>query len=911
MGYHVCDPHLFFILFFPMSAFFLGQMDYIYFLYGLAFVFLGIVSFLLNNVKKYEIAWGFLAAFGMFHGLHEWTELLIMIFPGHVWLAAVRIIFLLSGFGALFEFARRSFDPLKKYRQSIWMYLPIVVILFIGWRFNGGGFSIGAGPGSAWELSVRYSLGAIGALLAGISLWRASAHKDIEKKLFRIVAIAFWFYALSQFGAGQALFFSNIGFPLPLMRGILAVIIFMCILFQYEITFFKEGHGLEMKMNSSILKKRVFFFLLFLMGTIFIGGIVINSLANQSKIEMRNETRNTISVVSENLQGYMNNAQNMTQTLANFPAILNILEQEGENGDAVNFILDECQQTLGDSVCYVMNTKGVVIGSSNRDAQDSFLGKNYAFRPYFLQAMKGESGALFALGVTSNRPGYYASNPLKNERKEIIGAVVVKINLENVEQIMHVYQNMFLVSSDGIILLSGNPEFKGKSIVPLNATLKESLIKSQQFGPNTFEPILTSWPQDGSIVEIGHYAFLVSSKRINGSGWNIVFLHPINQIQHYRFFGIILTLLFYFGLIVFVLIIQMIKRNTVFSYFASVVYSSQDAIIGKDLSGKILTWNEGAEKMYGYTSDEMIGKTIDLLLPAAQQEKNKVFLSIVREGESVGDFEMLHLKKNKELFDVSVSVSPIKDSSNVRMGVSVIARDVSRARKLEKMQSEFVSIASHQLRTPLTGIKWFSELLLNGSVGKLQNEQKNYMQQIAESTERMISLVNDLLEVSHIDAKGSYKIILKREDFSKSLQTVVDQQSFLAQKKEITISTDPMCLKKFMITMDHVKIEQVLQNIISNAIKFSPKKGTIFVSCEKRPDQLICSITDHGLGIPAHQQSQVFEKFFRADNSVDAGSGTGLGLYIAKNIVELHKGKIWFESEENKGSTFHFSLPLK
>jgi len=369
-------------------------------------------------------------------------------------------------------------------------------------------------------------------------------------------------------------------------------------------------------------------------------------------------------------------------------------------------------------------------------------------------------------------------------------------------------------------------------------------------------------------------------------------------------------LLFYIILLISVSNVQIIKKNLSVQYFASMVFSSLDAIVGKDFTGKILSWNSGAEKTYGYSAEEMIGRNLIVLMKEADQEKYKKQMDSVSAGKIIENFEMKHVKKNGEVIDVSITDSPLRDVEGHLIGSTMISRDVSRLKKLEKMRAEFVSIASHQLRTPLTGIKWFSELLLNGRVGELKKEQREYMQQISDSNQRMIDLVNDLLEVSHIDDEAKYKMYLSKYDFSDVIKKVIDQQKVVAKIRKVTIELEANCLKKTMMNIDHVRMEDVLENILSNAIKFSKPKSTISVSCKKSSKELICSVRDTGPGIPKHQQNRIFEKFFRADNAVEAGNGTGLGLYIAKSIVEAHKGKMWFESELGKGSTFYFSLPI-
>ena len=847
------------------------------------------------------MSWLSLCLFGIFGGTFVWLQLIQIIFGSFFWLSVTLVLFLVAAFAALFEFGRRS---LEKYNKifGIWLLIVFLIIPLIGWRFGGL---------AGIDHFSRYSLGFFGSMLTAIAFWLYSNQKSVEKILLRMIAITFLVYSFSLWVILAEFFLQKTGFPIQFFRFILCDIIFLCVWFQYQ-TFIRQEETKQMPLKKiSHQWKQISLFLFILLVPIVVGYIFITLLGYQAKKEIYLESKATIDLVSGNLQDTIRVAKDMTVTLSIFPDVVKALENEDVNGDAENAVLDQYQKVNGDSVCYVMNKEGLVIASSNRHASDSFLGKSYAFRPYFLQAMKGDAGSYFALGVTSKRPGYYASYPVKNEQNQIIGAVVIKINLDNIEEIFARYQYMFLVSPEGVVFLEGVPFLKGKSLIPLSDSVTHSIQKSQQFGSSTFDALFDTWPEDSSRVTVENRPFFLRSTKINGSGWMLMYLQPTERVEYYRLFGITSILLFYILFITFIVITQMIRRNTISSYFASVVLGSQDAIIGKDLRGKIVTWNDGAEKIYGYTKDEMFGKTIDVLLPKDQQEKNRMVLDVIRHGKAVENFEMKHLNKKGEVFDVSVSISPIKDASGVSIGVSTVARDISRMKRLEKMKTEFVSIASHQLRTPLTGIKWFSELLLDEKAGRLTKYQKSYLKEISDSNKRMISLVNDLLEVSHIDDKEKYPLSMTQGDFAEFIQKAVSQQAVIAKMKKVTIQLDPSCSKKLLLTLDWVKMDQVIQNILNNAIKFSPEKGTIEIVCKRPNGQIVCGVTDHGLGIPAAQQSRIFEKFFRADNAVNAGTGTGLGLYIAKSILEVHHGKIWFESKENHGTTFYFSLPIK
>lgn len=224
----------------------------------------------------------------------------------------------------------------------------------------------------------------------------------------------------------------------------------------------------------------------------------------------------------------------------------------------------------------------------------------------------------------------------------------------------------------------------------------------------------------------------------------------------------------------------------------------------------------------------------------------------------------------------------------------------------EKMKS-FVSVTSHQLRTPLTGIKWLLQILKKNPENNLSENQHHLLEQISETNERLIHLVNNLLNVSKLETEG---IEVKREinDIQKTVEHVLQDNISLIKTNKITVVNK--IKKELMVFVDEEKISQVFHNLISNALKYANKKITIEFKKEK--GLIVFTVKDDGMGIPEEQQAKLFQKFFRASNAkAKKIEGSGLGLYIAKMIVEAHKGKIWYESHENDGSAFHFSISLK
>lgn len=227
----------------------------------------------------------------------------------------------------------------------------------------------------------------------------------------------------------------------------------------------------------------------------------------------------------------------------------------------------------------------------------------------------------------------------------------------------------------------------------------------------------------------------------------------------------------------------------------------------------------------------------------------------------------------------------------------------------ERLKTDFVTLSSHQLRTPLSAVKWFTEIVMTERAGKLNRKQMDYLREIHRSNERAIALVNDLLQVSRVQ-EGKLHLDLTPVDVVALTQEMIEANRALLTANDISLDLQVINGPVPKMQIDKAKIKRVIQNILSNAIKYTPRGGGVQVILKNTAKEVAVSITDSGVGIPADQQSRVFERFFRGTNVTKIQpDGTGLGLFIAKSLVEAHHGKIWFESTEGEGTVFHFSLP--
>jgi len=234
-----------------------------------------------------------------------------------------------------------------------------------------------------------------------------------------------------------------------------------------------------------------------------------------------------------------------------------------------------------------------------------------------------------------------------------------------------------------------------------------------------------------------------------------------------------------------------------------------------------------------------------------------------------------------------------------------------REKIVSQMKSEFISIVAHQLRTPLSAVKWVIRMILDGDVGSISKEQREFLVKGYATNERMIKLVSDLLDVTRIEeARFGYKF--SAASLIGIIKEVIKDSSAKAERKGITLSFKEPEEKVPMFELDSERIRLALQNIVDNALNYTLRGGSVDITLEREGNYYKIGVHDTGVGIPKHQQNRIFTKFFRGENVVRMQTeGTGLGLFIVKNIVKRHGGKIWVESEEGKGTSFYFTLPIE
>jgi len=320
--------------------------------------------------------------------------------------------------------------------------------------------------------------------------------------------------------------------------------------------------------------------------------------------------------------------------------------------------------------------------------------------------------------------------------------------------------------------------------------------------------------------------------------------------------------------------------------------------------GKVSFLNVKVREFFGLEDGEGIDKSITSL---AHHPSLGRLVKVLEKENMSPKRAVLELSEDLVLNVSSVSVM----NQDEEIGLMIILHDITRERMVERMKTEFVSIAAHQLRTPLSAVKWILRMILDGDLGKVPKSQAEFLEKTYQSNERMIKLVNDLLNITRIE-EGRFLHSIKPEDIIQIIEKAIIPLREIAERKKLLFECKVPKEKVPEISVDAEKIGLAVQNLVDNAICYT-KQGSIKVVVEFQKDKnsILFSVADTGIGVPKDQQKRLFNRFFRSSTAVKTETeGTGLGLFIAKNIVEAHGGKIWFETEEDKGSTFFFTLPI-
>jgi PAS domain S-box-containing protein len=363
-------------------------------------------------------------------------------------------------------------------------------------------------------------------------------------------------------------------------------------------------------------------------------------------------------------------------------------------------------------------------------------------------------------------------------------------------------------------------------------------------------------------------------------------------------------------------------RGRLASRLAAIVESSDDAIIGKDLTGTVTSWNSSAERIFGYSAAEMIGRSIRLIIPPDRQGEEDHVLGSIRRGDSVAHFETVRLRKGGATVPISLTVSPIRDDAGIVVGASKIARDIterqlaeeelSRARldaeQANRLKDEFLATLSHELRTPLNAVLGYARMLRAGSIEP--ERQPRALEILERNATSLAKIVEDVLDVSRI-ITGKTHLDVQSLDLISVIDQAVGTVRPAAEAKGVHMQA-VVDRQVPPVSGDPSRLQQVFWNLLANAVKFTPGGGRVQIQLASADDAHVeVVVSDTGVGIAPEFLPHVFDRFRQADSRFSREhGGLGLGLAICRHLVELHGGTIHAASDgEGKGATFRVKLP--
>lgn len=347
---------------------------------------------------------------------------------------------------------------------------------------------------------------------------------------------------------------------------------------------------------------------------------------------------------------------------------------------------------------------------------------------------------------------------------------------------------------------------------------------------------------------------------------------------------------------------------------AEALFSSiGEGAIATDEFGRITRINPIALKILGYKESDLLGEWFPKSIVALNDQNmiinlidrpiTKAFLT----GKSITE-KLFYRKKDGQKLPVIITVSPILLADRP-IGAIQVFRDITLEEEVDRMKSEFISLASHQLRTPLSAIKTYSHMLVDGYMGDVTPAQKKSLRTIISATNRMNELISTLLNITRIES-GTIVINSRMLRVDRAAEEVIKELYLAASEKTIELSLAISGKLATSVKTDNLILKEIITNLVSNAIKYTNDGGSVAITVKGRVRDVLLTVKDTGWGIPKDAHDQVFSKFFRAQNTVKRETtGTGLGLYLVKGLLERLNGKIWFESEEGQGTTFYLTLP--
>jgi diguanylate cyclase (GGDEF)-like protein/PAS domain S-box-containing protein len=527
-----------------MSDFFTQQQDYIGFLSGLAFVLVAVVSFALQHGLDPRLPWRVLGGFGVLHGLAVWAEVPALASTDPYAWAIARTALLALSFICLIEFGRGGLRATGRWAPHVLWYGPLFIIAAAGGMLGGG---------SGAPAAVRYGLGLAGGVLAGWALLAASRHATRPCRALRIAGVSVLLCGMAAgldvpagaFGLARTVnapaFLATFGFPADVLLGSLALLVGLAIVYHAHVRHSAERSSTHRRLWRTYAAIAG----VLLVAIVAAGWATTQALGDLGLRDAATRGNDVTRLVAESVQDDAREAAHAVAAMAGSPPLVAYLARPTPAGlSTAHAALDRYARSFDAAACYVLDPRGTVLASSNRAAPDSFMGKNYGFRPYFQQAMAGEDGLYMGVGVTSGRRGLYTARAIRDAAGRVLGVAAIKREGDPADADFMQHATVFVIDSHGVIFFGRDADVL-KALWPMPVGVTARLVESRQFGAaRAFPPILQHVVRDGDTVTLYGRAYLATRKPIAPDGWSVVTLTPVQGVRQARLFGILVTLVF-------------------------------------------------------------------------------------------------------------------------------------------------------------------------------------------------------------------------------------------------------------------------------------------------------------------------------------------------------------------------------
>jgi PAS domain S-box-containing protein len=686
-------------------------MDFIFFIYGLAFILLIPTCLKLKRISKFRLSWGWLGLFGLLHGANQWLVMLAQSLGSNPAFESLRLVLLALSFALLAEFGRSSLIQRLGKGPGRWIFVPLLGVSVLGSLAGTAGLLA----------SLRYGLGLVGGMGAAGALYLASEDSNNQSRPLKAAALSMAGYALATgvivpaapfFPASilnQDTFFAITGLPIQLVRGLLTAAISFS-LWLVVLSAINEGQVIQTKVFERYL---IFATLAGLTILIICGWLTTNSLGNYSAREEKIGQNQLAKLLEETLiHNVVEDADTMVKPMAGSPWVIAglVYAKNDQVIRQVNSALDRYSQAIPSSVCFLTNLQGVIVASSNRNTPNTFVGQSILYRPYFQKAINGVAGGYFAVGTKNQDRGYYASFPVKNAQEKIIGVAVAKRSIAEFKELLDKQVFTFLIDPNGVVFLSSRPDLALKSLWPLPEEQRLELIASRQFGEGPFAPILEREPRNGEECLLEGKRLMVLRQSLPFQGWTIVTLSPMQSIALARLLGISVTMLCCSGLIGFLFVMDTTLESTSRlaaseSLYRSLVQGSPGWVSLFDQEGRFLSINKYGRNIMGWREEYIHEKRFTEMWPQNFQPYVQEVIRRVVQGEMV-TFEGDCLVPDGKGITWHVVLNPIIQENRTIQNFIGILIDISERKQVEK-----------ELQWELTVNKALSELS-NGLISR-------------------------------------------------------------------------------------------------------------------------------------------------------------------------------------------------